>query len=104
MEIDITATLSKEINFAPQSKYEEILQNVRTILTTALFSVPLYRNFGINFDMLDEPIPIAQYKLTAKIITAVEKYEPRAKVTKVKYSGDGLDGVLKPTVSIIIRE
>jgi phage baseplate assembly protein W len=58
----------------------------------------LDRNFGLEAVMLDEPLPVAQVKLTAKVIAAVHKYEPRFRVTRVLYSGDAMDGALRPTV------
>ena len=38
---------AQTIDLAPATKIEEILQNVRTILGTVKFSVPLDREFGI---------------------------------------------------------
>lgn len=98
MEYEITTELTN-INFAPDT-VTEILQNVRTIVTTTIKSVPLYRDFGVDFNMLDMPIPIAQAKLTAAIISAVPKWEPRARVTKVTYEGDGAEGILVPKVQV----
>lgn len=40
--------LKQGIDFAPSSEIAEILQNVRTILTTRLGSVPLERDFGLS--------------------------------------------------------
>ncbi|MDR7865170.1 MAG: hypothetical protein RIN56_00050 [Sporomusaceae bacterium] len=95
-EFDVTATLDK-IDFGATG-VKEILQNVRTILTTPIYSVPLDRLFGLDATMLDEPLPVAQAKLTAKVIAAVHKYEPRFRVTRVLYDGNAIDGVLRPTV------
>jgi phage baseplate assembly protein W len=99
-EFDITATLDG-IDFGATG-IAEILQNVRTILTTPKYSVPLDRNFGLNATMLDAPVPVAQAKLTAEIIAAVHKYEPRVRVTKVLYEGDGQEGILRPKVRVRI--
>lgn len=91
-----------EINFAPASEVEEVLQNVRTILTTMKFSVPLDRAFGLWCSALDLPDNIAQAKLTAEIVEAVPYFEPRARVEEVTYSGDGPDGILLPRVKVAI--
>ena len=105
MEIQVSAlTTSVTINFAPATKIEEIIQNVQTILTTPIYSVPLDRLFGINPEMLDLPLPIAQARLSAEIVQAVQKFEPRVIVTEVSYSGDGMDGRLQPTVRLRIKE
>jgi hypothetical protein len=82
----------------------EILQNVRTIISTPKYSVPLNREFGISATMLDEPISIAQAKLTAEIISAVRQWEPRAVVTQVTYESDAREGVLRPKVRVRLIE
>ncbi len=103
MEFDVTATL-EEINFRPGSTLEEILQNVRTIVTTPKYSVPLDRNFGITATMLDAPMPVSRAKLMAEIIDAIQRYEPRVRVTQVTFTGDGMDGILRPKVRVRIVE
>jgi phage baseplate assembly protein W len=102
MELDITEKL-EQINFAPPNVVVEIMQNVRTIFTTAKYSVPLDRLFGVNAVMLDKPMPKAIATLQAEIIGAIHKYEPRCEVTKVSFDGD-LDGRLAPRVRIRIDE
>ena len=101
--IDITAKLDS-ISFLPKSEIEEILQNVQTILTTPKYSVPLDRNFGINTTLLDAPIPVAQAKLTADIINAIQVYEPRVTVLKVTYVSDNDAGIIFPKVRLKINE
>ena len=106
-EFDITAQIG-DVNFSPGSTVEEILQNVRTILTTPIYSVPLDRSFGVAITMLDSPLPVAQAKLSAEIIAAINKWEPRAKVTSVTYdkttSADAQEGILRPKVRVRIVE
>ncbi len=99
MEFDITATLG-DIDFGATGA-KEILQNIRTILSTVKGSVPLDRSFGLSVTMLDAPLPAAKTKLAAEIIMAVHKYEPRFRVTKVFWGEDAsgaMDGIIKPTV------
>ena len=104
MEININnLTQIGAVNFAPTSTVEEVIQNVRTILTTTVYSVPLDRTFGIKPDMLDLPQPAAMARLTAEIVAAVEKFEPRVAVTDVAFTGN-MDGRLSPTVSLRIEE
>jgi len=102
MELDVTARL-EEIDFAPANVVVEIMQNVRTIFTTMKYSVPLDRLFGVNAVMIDKPMLKAMATLQAEIISAIHKYEPRCRVTKVTFDGD-LDGKLVPRVRIKIDE
>lgn len=98
---DLTLRLGA-ISFAPANVQDEVIQNVRTILTTPKGSIPMDRDFGVSFP-LDDPTPRAQQLLNVEIIEAIERYEPRAKVTKVKWSANA-DGRLEPTVLIRIQD
>lgn len=94
--------LEEAINFSPQSEVEEILQNVRTILSTIKGSVPLDRDFGIDSSYVDAPMPVAKAKLASEIMSAVQKYEPRATITSIDFTGE-MDGVLKPRIEVRIN-
>ncbi len=92
----------KNVNFSPQNEVEEVLQNVRTILSTHKGSVPLDRDFGIDSSYVDTPMPVAKAKLASEIMKAVQKYEPRATITKIDFTGD-LNGTLKPRIEVSIN-
>lgn len=82
----------------------EIVQNVRTILSTPKFSVPLDREFGLDATLLDKPLPVAKAQITAAIIAAINKYEPRVKVSKVFFESAAIEGVLQPKVQVVIND
>ena len=100
MTIDIVGTLEK-VNFAPSTIEEEVIQNIKTLISTMIYTVPLDRNFGIIVNALDEPMPVAMAKLSSDIIDAISRYEPRAKVTQISFDGD-IDGKLIPRLRIEI--
>lgn len=102
MILDVTASLN-EINLSPDNEAEEILQNIRTILITLKGTVPMDREFGVNGSMIDAPLSAAQAKLTAEIVAAVNRYEPRAKVVSVAYSGQEAEGKLETKVRVKIN-
>lgn len=93
---------STEIKILPDNELEEILQNVRQILSTLKGSVPLDREFGISTEILDSPMN-SQSKLVAEIATAIEKFEPRARLRSINFSGN-VDGELTPILSLEIRK
>lgn len=94
---EITANSNNIIIF-PNSELEEITQNVRMIITTQKFSVPLDRAFGVPIAMLDQPLATARAKLTAELAAAVSKFEPRAKITEVIFNDNEMTGNLNATV------
>lgn len=100
--IDVTAQLDG-ISFAPENELEEILQNVRAILTTLRGSVPLDREFGLDGSVLDRPVNALRAALTTDIIETVERYEPRVKVKQVSFAGMADEGIVIPTVRVVIK-
>lgn len=103
MELEIP-TDEKAIVILPADEIEEIAQNVRTILLTPKFSVPLDRGFGIDGGLIDLPMSVAKVRLTANIVEAVNKFEPRVKVKKINFSGDSVDGVVVSSVIVELVE
>ena len=101
--VNIIAANTKEITFAPRSTEEEVIQNVRTILTTRRGSVPLDRDFGMDTSIIDQPVNRIRALITTNIIETVERYEPRAEVMAVDFSGDGEDGIVVPHVKAVIH-
>jgi len=81
----------------------EIVQNVKTILTTPLGSVPLDRGFGIDLAPLDAPTTFTQAELTPLIIEAIQTYEPRVVVESVSYQATD-QGMLIPRVTLELAE
>lgn len=90
------------INFRPATVLEEIFQNISTIVSTARFSVPLFREFGTNAFFVDKPMTTIRPTLIAELIEVVEKYEPRVIVEEIKMSGE-IDGKLFPTIIISVQ-
>ena len=102
----VTSDLA-EINFMPQTELEEIIQNVKTILTTVQGEVPLDRKLGVDANILDLPISIAQAKITAAIVKAINEFEPRARVKQVTFKNsltETADGILRPVIDIELIE
>lgn len=88
------------------SGVEEILQNVRTILTTIRGTVPLDRTFGVPITFLDRPLPEAMAEYTGAAIDEIETREPRCTVVRVDFQprqAEAMDGRLYPVVRIAIR-
>lgn len=100
-------SLDTVIDFKPETEVAEILQNVRTILTTRIGTVPLHRDFGVSWDHLDKPYPVAKSMMMVLVIEVVEAFEPRAKVVSVEFDetlDDVMEGLLKPRVIVEVVE
>lgn len=94
MKITVKSS-DKNFSFAPKNTAEEIVQNVRMLLNTDKFTVPLDRGFGLKRDYLHRPQPAVKVMVIQEIHEAVEQYEPRAKIVKIDVSGDGIEGKME---------
>lgn len=105
MIVDISDKIA--IDFAATG-HAEIIQNVRTILGTTKFSVPLDRDFGIDATVVDRPLPVAKALITSAIFEAIERYEPRIELVQVIFDDNStaslLDGILKPKVEVKFKD
>ncbi len=90
------------VDFAPSSEIVEIMQNLRTIISTTKWSVPLDRDFGISGEYVDKPMESAKAYMAAEIIQAINQYEPRVTVEEISFTAT-LDGVLKPRIEVSIN-
>lgn len=64
----------------------EIMQNVRTIVTTRKGTCQLDRKFGIDGSFLDRPINLVTTQLIGAALSAIHLYEPRVQVTGLTFS------------------
>lgn len=95
-----------DFDFSPDTTVKEVVQNIRMILATRKGTVPLDRNFGLDWSFLDQSFDVSTAKMTADIINQVRRYEPRARIIKVLIdpSSDPAQGVFKPRVIIEVIE
>lgn len=99
--------LNKGIDFAPSSEEAEILQNVRTIISTLKESVPLDRSIGVSWEHVDMPVPVARMMFKVAVIDAVNEREPRANIESIEYEDnedDLMEGIGNPRVIVSIGE
>ena len=100
LEIPISET--SEIKIGAEG-LEEIIQNVKVILSTPKGSVVLDREFGVE-GFLDDPQPEAKIRFEINAIDAIEKYEKRVKVKYVKWKQIDADGKMVPVVGLEVVE
>ena len=58
MSFTIDTTQEQPISLAPQTIYEEVIQNVWFLLSSIEYDIPLNREFGLNAAYIDKPITI----------------------------------------------
>lgn len=91
------------INFAPATVLEEIYQNINTIINTYVFSVPLFRGFGLKAEFIDKPMSVLPPMYVKEIVETVEQFEPRVIVEEVKINAE-IDGKAYPIIIFSLRD
>ena len=83
-----------------ESTVTEIYRNLQLLYATHAGEQALDRDFGINMDAADYPQEGAQALLVAEFTRKTTKYEPRARVARVEWAGNGAEGYYTPRVVI----
>lgn len=100
----ITINRGLRINFDPDER-QELTQNVRTILAIPRGEVPLYREFGTDASIIDEPDVVAEALFTGAAFEAIADFEPRVDATNIDFArettgDDRAQGRFYPVVTI----
>lgn len=72
---------------------DALLQNIRIIVLTTMYSVPLDRGFAHVGDFIDSPSPQVTARLVARLTDAIEDKEPRVTVQRISLEPAGQDNM-----------
>ena len=104
MKKTIRASRPAALSVKPESTVEEVIQNVRVLLSTAKFDVPLARDLGLDTNYLHKPQPAAETLLYQAVADALEEYEPRAALIDIEFEESAESGIIIPIVEVEINE
>jgi phage baseplate assembly protein W len=88
----------------PQTLWQEIRQNINTLLTTPKYSVPLGREMGVDAAYVDKPQLAAEAAIRSELFGLIPFYEPRVRVVAIAFvKSEGGDlATLAPRVEVKI--
>ena len=91
--------------FCENDRVKSILQNIHLILTTRKGTIPMYREFGLDMDFVDKPIPVAETLMASRVKTALDEFEPRAEFVDIdfEHSKDAF-GAMIPILEVEIED
>lgn len=94
-----------DFSLIPTTTTEEVLQNIRFIVKTRKGSLPLFRDFGVDWEFLDRPIAEARLLAIPEIISEIQAREPRAEIIDISYDGTNAEnGKIKLKLTIKIKD
>lgn len=82
--------------------WADVLRCLTVLYGSRVGTQALDRDFGIDWSFLDQPMETAKALIEAELITKTRKYEKRAKVEQVQWSGNYTDGNIQPKVVIAL--
>lgn len=82
--IDIS-TVTLLLEGVAESEAEDIRKCLTALYAVRAGEQPLDRDFGIDGDFLDKPLPTAQNMFALEVIKKTQLYEKRVEVEKVEY-------------------
>ena len=77
MSYTVSATDLKKIQFNEEDTVNAVLQNIAVILSTPMGTVPLCRDFGLDWSFLDKPTPVAKVLMVAPVREAIARVKER---------------------------
>ena len=100
----ISGSKATAIDWEPDSQMAEIAQNIRTLLSTHVFSVPLDRRLGISWGAVDESLDgSTESVLREELFNAIQNYEPRVIIRSIDFEYDTDEQRLTPIVDVSIK-
>lgn len=82
---------------------KDVKKCLTVLLGTRAGTLAMDRDFGLTWDFLDKPTEIAKAEIMSEVMLKVRKYEPRAIVNKITFTGDA-NGNLTPKLEVTINE
>jgi hypothetical protein len=89
-----------KINLMPETRAEEIIQNVYMLLITPAFTVPLDREMGLESGFIDKPSAVAETLFISELYKKIGIYEPRAEIVNISFTRDEVHGRLIPRIEV----
>lgn len=87
---------------ALSNSVEGVLQNVYNIIVTPLGSQPLFRSFGTDWSLIDQPGNFGTLQSRTAILLSLGRWEPRASVAKIVFSMNTI-AVMAGTYSLYLE-
>lgn len=105
MRYKVSPTDLSDLRLGEADTVEATLRNIAVMLATRKGSVPLYREFGLPWDFVDKPMPVAKAMMVAPVREALERWEPRAAFVDIDFKQDlSRPGQLIPIVEVEISD
>lgn len=84
----IQSDRESDLTLIENDEARSVAQNVLMIFGTRRGTIPMYRDFGLPMEFIDQPAPVVENILAAELREALEEFEPRASLKSVSVDYD----------------
>lgn len=88
------------VEIMPENREDEIVQNIKTIVSTTLGEAPMCRDVGVSPEAMHRSQNVAEVLLTRDIYTAMQDQESRAELRNVSFRDMEEWGVMVPVLEV----
>lgn len=75
-----------------------IYRNLTNLFSTRKGTIPINRDFGIDWSILAEPMDELESDFMAEAVAQVAKYVPEVTVEDIEFTYDHANGIAVPTI------
>lgn len=101
----VTSAGADDIRLGKQGGVRDILRNIALLLATPKGSVPLCRDYGIDWAILDLPVSLANARIVSEVREAIDEWTSGAEFLSARCEPDPNDpGRLIAVVNVEITE
>lgn len=93
-----------EIIMEFQKEEEALSQQLRTLLATRAGSVPIVRDYGIDWSFLDAPPEVAESLFYQELLSKTEQYLPEIQIKSVTFEANSQNGEMQAKIVCGRRE
>ena len=82
------------------SETEDLYKQLNNLLSTRKGTVPINRDFGLDWNVLSKPLDEAESDFVAELMEQIEAYIPELKASEIAFAVDPENGKIVPTITI----
>lgn len=82
------------------SETEDLYKQLCNLLSTREGTIPINRDFGLNWNVLSKPIDEAESDFVVELMEKIETFIPELRASEVDFESDAEEGKLIPVITI----
>ncbi len=82
------------------SETEDLYKQLNNLLSTRKGTIPINRDFGIDWNVLSQPLDEAESSFVVELMEQIEAYIPELKASEIEFAVEPENGKIIPTITI----